>query len=336
MAVSSAARVLDPLGAEDDISPEPRAVPIAVVAAPQSERVAPDLTGVPGTEAVRVVRAGGFIAAIEAVEGGPSEEGTVVEQDPLPGTPLEREAVVTIRLATGCKRTESTDDGAPPPEVREAEDGQDDTEEWFAALAGTRRPNGHDRVKGRRRRKHRYSQPALSELVFEPPPAPLPMQVGFAEVVAPSNRKDSYSKVWLHLRVIVSVAATRLTSLPWTRISAMAVGLLLCVAIVIKAFGPSERRSREMNRAAIASTAPRKVIARKKVTRALRRPGHVVLPRRRRAAGNPRLHTGRAAQAEEVPAHVAEVGASRPSAPAVAHVNTGSRSAAGQFAYLGQ
>jgi hypothetical protein len=335
MAVSSAARVLDPLGAQDAIPPEPSAAPIAVVA-PQSDRVAPDLTGAQGAEAVRVVRAGGFIAAIEAVEGGPSQEGTVIEQDPLPGTPLEREAVVTLRLATDCKRTEPTDDGVSSPEVGEGEESQDDTEEWFAALAGTGRENGRDGVPGRRRRKHRHPQPAVSELVFDTPPAPLPMQARLAEAIAPPTRKGSYSDVWLRLRVTLGVAAARLTSLSWRRTSAIAAGLLLCLAIGMRAFGPGERRAQAVNRPVIAPTTPGKVTAQKKVTRAPRRLRHVVRPRRRRAADRPRSHTSRAAQAQEVPAHVAEVGTSRSSAAqVVAPAKTGPRSA-GQFAYLGQ
>jgi hypothetical protein len=328
MTVSSAVRVLDPLGAQDAISPEPSAAPIAVVA-PQSDRVAPDLTGAQGAEAVRVVRAGGFIAAIEAVEGGPSQEGTVIEQDPLPGTLLEREAVVTLRLATGCKTTESTDGGAPSPEVREGEEGQDDTEEWFAALAGARCEHSRGGVSGRRRRKHRHPQPAVSELVFDMPPAPLPMQAQLVGAIAPLDRKGSDSDVWLR-------PTARLTSLSWKRTGAIAAGLLLCVAVGMRTFGPGERRSQAVNHPAIASTAPGKVTA-QKVTRALRRPRHVVRPRRRRAAGRPRLHTSRVAQAQEVPAHVAEVGTPRSSAvQVIAPAKTGPRSAAGQFAYLGQ
>lgn len=346
MAASSAACVLDPLGAEDAISSEPSVTPVAV--APRSDRVTlrsdrvtPDVTGMQGAEAVRVVRAGGFIAGIEPVRSGLAREGAVIEQDPPAGTPLEREAVVTLRLATPCEASESAEqsDREPAPELGEGAESQGDTEEWFAALAGTGRGDRGEGVSGRRRRKHRYPRPAVSELVFDTPPAPCPVQARLVGAIPPLERKDPDSAVRLRLRVTVGVAAAWLASLPWRRASAVAAGLLLCAVIGMRAFGPSDRRSQAVNRRALASTAPRKVAAQKEVVRAPRRSRRVVRPQGRRAIRHPRLRAVRLAQApQEVQARVAAVVTPRSSTAQVVVVpaKADPRPAAGQFAYLGQ
>jgi hypothetical protein len=352
MTASSAARVLDPLGAQDAV-PSELSVPVAVAprrervaprreqVAPRGDRAAPDVTGTQGVEAVRVVRAGGFIAAIEPVRSGLAQEGTVIEQDPPPGTLLEREAVVTLRLAAPCEASESAEqnDGAPASELGERAKRQDDTEEWFAALAGTGHGNRNEGVPGRRRRKHRYPRPAVSELVFDAPPAPRPVQARLARAIPPLERKGSDTGVWLRLRVTVGVAAAWLASLPWRRTSAVAVGLLLCAAIGMWAFGSSDRRSQAVNHRALASTAPRKVAAQTKVVRGPRRPRSVAHPQGKRAIGHPRLRTIGSVQApREVHARIAAVGTPRsPTAQVVVvPAKADPPPIAGQFAYLGQ
>jgi hypothetical protein len=74
MSSSSAARVLDPLAAAESTFLGPA---LSVATAPRSERIAPDVTALHGAEAVAIVRAGGFIAAIESV-ASELAEGTVV------------------------------------------------------------------------------------------------------------------------------------------------------------------------------------------------------------------------------------------------------------------
>src|SRR5437899_12263656 len=91
----TAAVMVDPLAAHESASPEVTAS--ARVTRPR-ERMAPELVAMDGAGAVALVRARGFIAAIESV---PSElpGGTVIEQEPPAGVGLGREAVLTLRLA---------------------------------------------------------------------------------------------------------------------------------------------------------------------------------------------------------------------------------------------
>lgn len=64
MSSSAAARVRDPLEAQEATFLEPG---VSVATVPRSERLAPDVTAMHGAEAVAIVRARGFIAAIESV-----------------------------------------------------------------------------------------------------------------------------------------------------------------------------------------------------------------------------------------------------------------------------
>jgi len=64
MSPSSAACVLDPLDAPEAPFLD---AGVSVAAVQRSERIAPDVTAIGGAEAVAIVRAGGFIAAIESV-----------------------------------------------------------------------------------------------------------------------------------------------------------------------------------------------------------------------------------------------------------------------------
>src|SRR5271155_4596487 len=95
MSSSSAARVLDPLGAPEASFSE---ADVSVATVPRSERIAPDVTAIGGAEAVAIVRAGGFIAAIESA-ASELAAGMVVEQEPRAGERLEREGVITLRIA---------------------------------------------------------------------------------------------------------------------------------------------------------------------------------------------------------------------------------------------
>ena len=65
MSSSSADRVLDLLAAPEASFLDTGVSIVATV--PRSERIAPDVTAIGGAEAVAIVRAGGFIAAIESV-----------------------------------------------------------------------------------------------------------------------------------------------------------------------------------------------------------------------------------------------------------------------------
>src|SRR5271165_1794400 len=96
MSSSSGVRVLDPLAAPEATFLN---VGVSVATVPRSERIAPDVTAMHGAEAVAIVRAGGFIAAIESV-ASKLAEGTVIEQQPPAGEQLKREGVITLRLAT--------------------------------------------------------------------------------------------------------------------------------------------------------------------------------------------------------------------------------------------
>ena len=79
MSSSSAARVLDPLEAPQETF---LYAGVSIVAtAPRGERIAPDVTAIGGAEAVTVVRAAGFIAAIESI-ASELAEGTVISRAP--------------------------------------------------------------------------------------------------------------------------------------------------------------------------------------------------------------------------------------------------------------
>src|ERR1017187_9339339 len=171
MSSSSAAGVLDPLAAPEATF---LGAGVSVATVPRGERIAPDVTAIGGAEAVAIVRAGGFIAAIELV-ASELAEGMVIEQEPPAGERLEREGVITMRLATPPLAsvqlaTENEAGLACEQEARTA--GPDDTEEWFQALAPSRPDAPASATSGRRHRKHRRSPPPARERFFDPPPAP--------------------------------------------------------------------------------------------------------------------------------------------------------------------
>lgn len=162
MSPSSAARVLDLLAA-----PEPTLsdAGLSVATVPRSARIAPDVTAIGGAEAVAIVRAGWFIAAIESV-ASELAEGTVIEQEPPAGERLQREGVITLRLATPpldsvLLATENEAELASEQAPRTA--GPDDTEEWFRALAPSRPDTRAGAATGKRHRKHRRATPPARE-----------------------------------------------------------------------------------------------------------------------------------------------------------------------------
>jgi PASTA domain len=172
MSSSSAAGVLDSLAAPEANFLDAGVSIVATVS--RSGRRAPDLTAIGGVEAVTIVRAGGFIAAIESV-ASELAEGTVIAQEPQAGERLQREGVITLRLATPpldpVQLASENEAGlAAEQEVRAA--GQDDTEEWFQALAPTRPDTASGATSGKRHRKHRRPTPPARGRFFDPPPAP--------------------------------------------------------------------------------------------------------------------------------------------------------------------
>jgi hypothetical protein len=145
MSASSRARLVDPLA-------EPQELPVAAPNSQSSDRSceqpAPDVPGLPGTDAVEFVRAAGLLAAIQAVDGEPA--GTVPDQDPQAGTPLAAGAVLTLQVAAQREREEThTEPIEEPRGIGEAV-AVDDTQEWFRrARRRCRSQRSGERIRGR-------------------------------------------------------------------------------------------------------------------------------------------------------------------------------------------
>jgi len=297
---------------------------------PRSERIAPDVTAIHGADAVAIVRAGGFIAAIESV-ASELAEGTVIEQDPPAGEQLRREGVITLRLAAPSldpvQLATETEAGLASEQAARTV-APDDTEEWFQALA----PSGPDAPAGatwgRRRRKHRPTPPAR-ERFFDPPPAP---SLGSRGSAASLPRAPERATAWVAVASGVCALAPSLAGLQWRRASALLAGVLLLALLGTRLLASSDRRARSTHPGELARIGDAHVPA--------RRPAGVI--RRRHSspeprAGRPRTHTGarpHEREAEPValvaarPAHRPEATAPPATAPAP--------STGGQFAYLGQ
>ena len=192
-ATSSPSAFTDPL-AEDVLAPpsltqasqaavrgeRPRRDPIT---RDRSALIAPDVEGQTGTDAIELVRSSGLIAAIETVQiAEDAQQGRVIEQDPAPGTQMVREGVLTLRVAQPPAEPQGTNDDDPAAQnhaesgTAAENEGEDDTEQWFAALEPTLDNSalGPDARPFRRRRKHRRAPVRLPEMVFDTPPDPLP------------------------------------------------------------------------------------------------------------------------------------------------------------------
>jgi hypothetical protein len=316
---------------------------VAVLA--RGERVVPDVTGLQGAEAVRAVRECGFVAAIESVVTDAAREGTVIEQDPPAGTSLEREGVLTLCLAALPEAMEpvmaQVSGGVRAVPELEGQGVEDDTETWFAALAGTERESmPEQQPAGRRHRKHRYPRPPVSEMVFDappppPPPPPCPAS-GSAGVPTPSVSGTFRPHVGLSLRAAALSAVARLVS--WPRVGALVAGVL-CLLIGMRVFGSSAPSARGMNSRTAASSASATAMARRRivrvygrrhVTRALRKP--VAHRAELRAASLPARAPPRVPQAP--PAATAE--SQGPATKVVVPAGTAPSATTNQFAYLGR
>jgi hypothetical protein len=333
MSPSSAARVLDPLAVPEATFLEPGG-PVATV--PRSERIAPDVTAIGGAEAVAIVRAGGFIAAIESV-ASELAEGMVIEQEPPAGERLDREGVITLRLATPplnpLQLASENEAGLASEQVARTA-GPDDTEEWFQALAPSGPDTAAGATSGKRHRKHRHVTPRARERFFDPPPAPSVGPSEPARTVTFLQRARRRASAWPPLASSVCALAPSLAGSQWRRASALLAGVLLVALLGTRLFASSDRRAQ--------STHPRVLARSTDVYVPARRPASTFPHRRIRPspeprAGRSRTRNGARARKRNAapvalvaarPAHQSEAGAP----PATAAAPSGS----GQFAYLGQ
>lgn len=333
--MTSSSALLDPLAAQDAV---PDVVCAPVAAAVRGERVAPDVRGELGAEAVRIVRAGGFIAAIEPVVSDVEPEGTVIAQDPSPGVRVERETVLTLRLATlpesrPAPQSTGEEERAEEPGVAVA--AQDDTEEWFATLAGTRCEPAGEPAQGRRRRKHREPQAPVSAWVFDTSPEPLAMPRDRAGI-APVERGGPGTGAWPLLRAGASVFGASVTRLPWWRVAAVLAGVLVCVVIGMRAYAPSGQSVGVMNRGVATARAPIPV-QHARVARISRRPrGASPRPRKRTVRHSRFRAVSRMPRAPRDARSPAVASAPSPSATEAAVPRPAPRAASNQFAYLGR
>ena len=321
--------VLDPLAAPQESFLD---ASVSVATVPRRERIAPDVTAIGGAEAVTLVRAAGFIAAIESV-ASEFAEGTVIEQDPPAGEQLEREGVITLRLATppleSAPLATATKAGlasqqAPPTAA------PDDTEEWFRALASNRPDKHADAAPGKRRRKHRRPTSPARELIFDPPPPPSVVLGEPPHTATHSRRASERASALVALASSACALAPPLAGLQWRRASALLAGVLLLALLGIRFFASGERRALSMHPRALARISGAHVPA--------RRPAGAVPPRRpspEPRAGDSRM-PNRARRRKAPPVALAAAGpVHQPEASAPA-ATAAPPSATGQFAYLGQ
>jgi PASTA domain len=336
MSSSSAAPVLDLLAAPEATFPEPR---VSVATVPRSERIAPDVTAMHGAQAVAIVRAGGFIAAIESV-ASELAEGTVVEQEPPAGERLEREGVITLRLATppvDPVQIASENEAGLVCEQAVRTAGPDDTEEWFRALTPSRPNTPAGATYGKRHRKHRRPTPRPRERFFDPPPAPSVGSSEPSDAVPFLRRTRGQAGLWPTLTSSVCALAPLLAGLQWRRASALLAGVLLVALLGTRLFASGDRRAASAHPRALARTtyayapAGKPVNARRPFARRRIRPSPEPRAGRSRMRNGARARNRNAAPEALVatrPAHQADAGVPPATAPAPP--------AGGQFAYLGQ
>jgi hypothetical protein len=336
MSSPSAARVLDPLAAPEATFLDADA---SVATLPRSERIAPDVTAIGGAEAVAIVRAGGFIAAIESV-ASELAEGTVVEQEPPAGERLEREGVITLRLAAPPLdpiKVASEDEAGLSSEQAARTAGPDDTEEWFQALGPSGPDTAAGATSGKRHRKHRRAKPPARERFFDPPPAPSVGPSEPARTVPLLPRARGRAGLWPSLTSSVCALSPLLAGLQWRRASAVLAGVLLVALLGTRLFASGDRRARTEDPRALARTtyayapAGKPVSARRPFARRRIRPSPEPRPghsRTRNGARARKRNTAPVALVAARPGHQADAGAPPATPPAP--------SASGQFAYLGQ
>lgn len=63
------------------------------------EVVVPDVTGLNEAEAVQALEVAGLVASAAVAEGADERAGTVVGQDPEPGSRVETGSTITLRVA---------------------------------------------------------------------------------------------------------------------------------------------------------------------------------------------------------------------------------------------
>jgi PASTA domain len=338
----SAPALVDPLAAQDAV-PVVASTPAPVVV--RGERVAPDVRGELGEEAVRIVRAGGFIAAIEPVVSDTAREGTVIEQFPPPGVRVERETVLTLRLASAPQASEQARQSVSKGEHADGSAAvlaeRDDTKEWFAGVAAAGRGGLGGGASGRRRRKHRTPKPPVGELAFDAPPEPQAMPtVVHIPVAGPVHAVGPRFGAWRALRAGVGVFAARAHRLAWRRVGA-AIACVLCVTAGVRVLGSRQRGAPAVKRGALVAQAPRPVKPQVKAPASPRRPRRVSSAGRRVPTGVGRpLHWAggvprapRVAPSPRVAAAV--IGSPDASEAAVQRVAV-RRPVVNQFAYLGR
>jgi PASTA domain-containing protein len=300
------------------------------------ERMAPEVVAMDGAGAVALVRARGFIAAIESV---PSElpEGMVIEQEPPAGVGLKREAVITLRLATTpCEVCDVGTDGEREATCQEAPHatGRDDTDAWFQVLALGRVDRLRAEPSGRRRRKHRHSRPATA-FVFDPAPAPRVRRAP-PDISPLADPAHGRAGVWAPLASTLYALPLTFAGLPWRRGTAVAFGLLLCVMLGMRVFASGERRMQSAVRRPLARIIRPPLMTGEPVSRnqpVQRRTFH---SRRRRRARQAPTERARAASADAVPPPAVVAGNAAASRPQAAPAATATPDARAQFAYLGQ
>jgi len=300
------------------------------------------VTAIHGADAVAIVRAGGFIAAIEPV---PSEltEGTVIEQEPVAGVRLEREGVMTLRLATpmlDAAQIAMEEEGGLACEQATRAIDPDDTEEWFEQLALSRRDTPARATSDRRHRKHRRSKTPARQRMFDPPPAP---SIGTSDPgrrVTLLQRPRERASFWPLLASSLSTLAPSLAGLQLRRASALLAGVLLFVLLGVRLFASGDRRAQVTHPRALTRSTGANLPVRMPASA-----GRPPLRRRLRRSHSPRPAYSRARSAQhdapgrkEKAAPVASPAARSANQPqAIAAPATAARpSPGGQFSYLGQ
>lgn len=269
----------------------------------------PSVTAINGAEAVTQLRGCGLIAAIESVTVSDDlPTGWVLSQDPPAGTPLDREAVVALQLVAPPEADVASESQEP---VVGNDTGDDDTEQWFHALAEEpASPRATNR--GRRKRKPgRATNPAGRE--DAPPPEPY--------VNGRASALDTRAKV-----------PRRFPFTRWRTVAALLTGTLVIVGLV-GGLGGSRSHMSGQKRAHVTRPVTHRVAAPPaplpaRASRVPHRAGHSSKPRRARRRARAVARRGDRDRKVAV-AHAAgrDLAPGREAHPAAAPT---------QFAYLGQ
>ena len=242
MTTLAPARTLHPLGPQKASSQE---VAPSRVAPRRSGCPAPDVRLLDGPAAVAIVRARGFIAAIEPVEST-LPHGTVVEQDPPAGeAELGREATVTLRVAVqpSERREESTE---AEPQINAETWGlamSDDTEEWFSALAIQ---VGHG-MHAARRRSVRGAAVSREQCASEPAHPSQSGLTGSKVALTHSWRLERRRPLALIAEAVHTLLASA-AAVSWRRRSAAISALALLALLSSRVLAAGERQPRPVAR----------------------------------------------------------------------------------------